>query len=90
MKKFEDLKKELLRDAATRREYQKLESEYKLAQELLKARLQKRLTQSELAEKAGVKQEYVARLESGMANPTVANVNKIAGALGKHLKLVGS
>ncbi len=90
MKKWNDLKKELLQDSAVSSEYAKLEPEYKLAQELLKARLSRNLTQAELAHKVGVKQEYIARLESGRGNPTFSSINKIAGALGKKLKLVGS
>jgi predicted transcriptional regulator len=32
----------------------------------------------------------VARLESGTTNPTFETVNRVAGALDKKLKLVGS
>jgi len=90
MKNWNELKKELLKNPAVKLEYERLEPEYQLARQLIKARLAKKLTQSELAIKAGVKQEYVARLESGTANPTVESLNKVASVLDKHLKLVGS
>lgn len=88
MKNWSSLKKELLKDESVKAEYDKLEPEYKLAQELLKKRLAKNLTQAELADKVGVKQEYIARLESGTGNPTISSISKVAHALGSELKLV--
>jgi DNA-binding XRE family transcriptional regulator len=49
-----------------------------------------RQRQAELAQKAGVSRVVVARLETGTTNPTIETVNRVAGALGKELKLVGS
>ncbi len=90
MKNWNEFKKELLKNPAVKQDYKKLEPEYKLARDILKARLNKKLTQTELAKKAGVSQVIIARLESGASNPTVETVNKVAGVLGKELKLVGS
>lgn len=44
-----------------------------------------KLTQSELAEKAGMKQSALARLENGNAKPRKATIKKIAEALGIEL-----
>ena len=90
MKDWKTLEQELLQNPAVKAEVERLEPEYQLARQLIKARLDKKLTQSELAKKAGVKQAYIARLESGTANPTVDSLNKVADALGKRLKLVGA
>lgn len=90
MKEWKTLEKKLLQNPKVRQEAQKLEPEYELARQLIKARLAKKLTQAELAKKSGMKQEYIARLESGTANPTVESLNKVAGALNKRLKLVGN
>ncbi|MEJ0073768.1 MAG: helix-turn-helix transcriptional regulator [Candidatus Saccharibacteria bacterium] len=89
MKDWKKLESELLKDPAVKAEVDRLDAEYQLARQLIKARLAKKLTQTELAERAGVKQEYIARLESGTANPTVGNLNKVADVLGKRVKLVG-
>lgn len=83
-------KQELLKNPKFKAAYDELEPEYRLANELIRARLGKKMTQAELAEKAGVSRVVVARLESGTTNPTVETVNRVAGALGKELKLVGS
>ena len=88
--KFSDVKKQALKDPAVKAAYDVLEPEYKLAESMIKARLANKLTQEELATKAGVTQTTIARLESGTNNPTIATVSRVASVLGKELKLVGS
>lgn len=90
MKNWQIFKQELLKNPAIKQDYDKLAPEYKLASELLRARLNKKLTQTDLAKKAGVSQVIIARLESGQTNPTIETVNKVSRVLGKRLKLVGS
>lgn len=87
---FTDYKKKALKDTEFKAAYDALEPEYQLAKSMIEARLAKKLTQEELAKKAGVTQTTIARIESGINNPTIATVNRVAGALGKELKLVGS
>ncbi|HEY4963365.1 MAG TPA: helix-turn-helix transcriptional regulator [Candidatus Saccharimonadales bacterium] len=70
--------------------YDALEPEYRLANELINARIGKKMTQTEVAEKAGVSRTVIARLESGTTNPTLGTVSRVASILGKELKLVGS
>jgi predicted transcriptional regulator len=90
MKDWKKFKQELLKNPAVKQDYNKLAPEYKLASELLRARLNRKLTQTELAKKAGVSQVIVARLESGQSNPTIETVTKVSKVLGKKLKLVSS
>lgn len=51
------------------------------------ARLDAGLTQAELALRAGVSQQQVAKLERPGANPSIATLGKIATALGARLEL---
>jgi DNA-binding XRE family transcriptional regulator/predicted RNase H-like HicB family nuclease len=51
------------------------------------ARLDAGLTQAQLATRAGVSQQQVAKLERPGANPSVATLRKIADALGARLEL---
>ena len=54
-----------------------------------RARIEKGLTQEELAERAGTSQFYVSSLEAGRRNPTVVTVFELAQALGvDHLDLL--
>jgi DNA-binding XRE family transcriptional regulator len=86
---WKEYKKEALKDPAFKKAYDALEPEFKLASSLIQARIDK-LTQQQLAAKAGVSQTIVARLESGEANPTISTVNRVAGILGKELGLIGA
>lgn len=90
MKKWTQIKKRLLSNPDVKSEYDKIGPDYELAKALIEARLAKKITQEELAQKSGVKQAYIARLESGHANPTIESINKVAGALDKRIKLVGA
>jgi len=52
---------------------------------LLKARENANLTQKEFAAKLGISQPYIARLESGEANPTLGTIGSILAMLGLRL-----
>ena len=56
-----------------------------LALTLAKARATLGLTQKALAEKVGVSQAYIARLEGGEANPTLARAGSLLATLGLSL-----
>lgn len=90
MTTWKEHKKELLKDAEFKKAYDDLEPEYRIARELIKARIGKKLTQAQLADQAGVSRMVIARLESGISNPTLETISKVASVLGKEVKLVGS
>lgn len=46
------------------------------------------LTQSELGKRAGISQPNITRFESGNYNPSLEFLVKIAGAMGKKVKLL--
>jgi HTH-type transcriptional regulator / antitoxin HipB len=66
-------------------EYQKVEQDLKtlldLADDVLRLRMEKGWSQVELATRAGTKQANISRLESGLSNPSVNFLRKIAKAL---------
>lgn len=80
---FEVWEKEALKDPRFRAEYDKQQPEFAL----IRARIEKGLTQEELAKKIGTKQSVISRLESGRANPSVAFLKKLAQALNSHLEI---
>lgn len=47
-------------------------------------RVDKKLSQKELARKAGISQSYLSELESNKKSPTLRQLCKIADALGVH------
>jgi len=53
----------------------------KFGNHLKALRLQRNLTQEELAERAGMHFTYVGQIERGLRNPSLINLEKIAKAL---------
>lgn len=87
MSNWEDLKKELLSDPETKREYDKLAPRYAVISELIAVRIKNNMTQADVAKKIGTKQSAIARLESGNTNPSVDFLHKIAEAMGYRLTI---
>ena len=54
---------------------------------VLKARKYRNLTQQELADIMGTDRARISKIESGNANPTVAQLTKIANAMDMVLKI---
>lgn len=80
---FDVWEKEALKDPELRAEYNRQQPEFAL----IRARIEKGLTQEELAKKIGTKQSVISRLESGRANPSVAFLKKLAQALNSSLEI---
>ncbi len=85
MKTWEEVRKELLSDPETKREYDKLVPRYTVISEVIAARLKRGMTQAEVAKKIGTRQSAIARLEGGNVNPTLDFLEKIAEVLGHKL-----
>lgn len=85
MKTWEEVRKELLSDPETKREYDKLAPRYAVISELIAARLKKGMTQADIAKKVGTKQSSIARFEGGNVNPTLDFLERIAEVLGRKL-----
>ncbi|MBU0982196.1 helix-turn-helix transcriptional regulator [Patescibacteria group bacterium] len=85
MEDFGKFKKRLLGDTEIRKSYEDLGPEFAIAQAVIEKRLEKGLTQLELAKKIGTKQSAISRLESGSYNPSLNFLDKVARALGMRL-----
>ena len=78
---WRNLKRELMKDAEFAAEYEALTPEYELARSMIRLRLQRGLTQKQLAERLKTTQSVVSRLESGRAKPSLATLRRLADAL---------
>jgi len=87
IKNYKQFKKKLLKDQEIKRAYEKLGPEFALIKMIIRKRIEKGLTQKELARKIGTKQSAVSRLESGTYNPTISFLEKVAEALDARLKI---
>ena len=66
-------------------ERQRPEREYIKA--IIAARIERNLTQKELAARTGIRQSNISRIENGICSPTVATLQQIADGLGKTLHI---
>lgn len=78
---LEQVKAELLADAETKAAYDALEP----ADQIARLRLERGLTQAELAALVGTRQPSIARLEKGETLPSLAFLKRVAEALGVRL-----
>ena len=72
-----------------RREYERLEEEFEILDEILRARAEAGVTQAELAARIGTTQSAVARLETGLGkhSPSIGTLKRYASALGYRLQV---
>ena len=79
---YKEHRKELLKDKKVREEYNRLLPEYELAKSIIEQRVRKKLTQEQVAKKAGMPQSTISRIE-GLTHglPKLATLKKIANAL---------
>ncbi len=87
MKKLGELKKKLMQNPEFREEYAQADADYRLIEEMIRVRMEAKLTQSELALKIGTTQSAVARLEGGKVSPSVSTLRRYAEATGHQLKV---
>jgi len=91
MMTHKELKEKMLSNSDVKAEYDSLEKEFSLFEELLKARTIAGLTQAEVAERMGTKTPAIARLESGGGNkkhsPSLSTLQKYAQAVNCHVEI---
>ena len=87
----EQLKQKAFKNKNVKKEYDKLDLEFQLLNEMLTARKEAGLSQSEVAELMGTKQTAITRLESSLSqgnhSPSLATIRKYANAVGCHLDI---
>ena len=79
--------KKQMEDPDFKAEYEAMRPEYEAIKAVIAARLESNMTQAELAEKTGIRQSNISRIESGTSSPTVETLARIAEGLGKKLKI---
>jgi transcriptional regulator with XRE-family HTH domain len=87
MTRIDELHTGWMHDPAYRNEYTALEQEFALAAALIRARAEAGLTQQQLADRMGTKQEVVARWEGGKVMPSTRTLARLAKATGTTLKI---
>lgn len=84
---YDEVRDKLMKNPEFRREYEKLEPEFRIASALIEARIKGKITQAELAKKANTGQAVISRLENMNAKPSISLIQRIAEALGLRVDL---
>lgn len=84
---LDDIIKEQMNDPEFAEAWAETELEDQIKRNLIQARIEAGLTQKELAEKSGIRQSNISRIENGTAIPTLQTLNAIAKGTGKKLKI---
>ena len=87
MSDFKNYLAQQMEDPAFAAEYEAQRPEYEAIRAVIAARLACNMTQKELAEKTGIRQSNISRIENGSASPTIDTPARIAAGLGKQLKI---
>ena len=86
-KSFRESLNEQLKDPDFRAEYEALEPEFQIIRAMLNGRAMLNLTQKDLAERSGITQADISRLENGNANPSIRTLKKLASAMNMALDI---
>ena len=84
---FEDHLEESLKDLKFKKIWEESEPEYLLAKELIERRLEKNMSQRQLAKKLKTSQAAISRIETMRGNPSLSLLKRIAKVLGVQLRL---
>lgn len=87
MKKFDDFLDNQLQDEEFRKEYESMQPEFDVIKAMVAARTSQNLTQKELAERTGIHQADISKLENGTRNPSLNLLKRLAEGMGMVLKV---
>lgn len=74
-------KKMLLKNPEFKKIWEETKLEREISHTLIRARIEKRLTQAQLAKKLKTKQSVISRVESGQTTPSLSFLKRLASVL---------
>ncbi len=84
---YKDFLDEQMSDPELKKEYDRLQPEFAIIQAILDARKAAGLTQKDLADRTGIAQADISKLENGNANPSIKTLQRLADGMGMKLKV---
>ena len=76
-----------MKDPEFVREWEAIQPELDIMRAIIDARASQNLTQKELAERTGINQADISKLENGTRNPSINLLKRLADGLGMTLKI---
>lgn len=87
MSEFRDLLNEQLKDPEFKKEWDDIQPEMDVIRAMIDNRIAQNLTQKELAERTGINQADISKLENGTRNPSLKMLKRLATGMGMALKI---
>lgn len=84
---FNQYFKNSLKDPEFKKLWEESSPKYQLSRQIIKKRLEKKMSQQDLAKKAHTTQAIVSRLENSTLNPSLELIERISTGLGSNLIL---
>ena len=79
---LQEYKKEKMKDPGFAKAYEEVQPELNVIRAMINARTSQNLTQKQLAEKTGIAQTEISRLENGTRNPSIKLLQRLAEGMG--------
>jgi len=87
MSDYEKHLDEQFKDPEFAAEWERQRPEREYIKAIISARMELNLTQKELANKTGIRQSNISRIENGNSSPTIATLQQLANGMGKTLHI---
>ena len=84
---FREYLNKKLQNPEFKKEWDNLQPEMDMIQAIIDARKNRNMTQKELAEKTGINQSDISKIETGNANPSLATLKRLADGMDMILRL---
>ena len=87
MKSLKQYKETQMKNPEFAKEYESIQPEMDDIRAIIEARTSQNITQKELAERTGINQADISKLENGTRNPSVNLLKRLADGMGMVLKI---
>ena len=87
MKSLKQYKEMQMKNPDFAKEYESIQPEMDVIRTIIEARTSQNITQKELAERTGINQADISKLENGTRNPSVNLLKRLADGMGMVLKI---
>lgn len=87
LEKFNEMLDQQMLDEEFRKEYEAIQPEMDIIRAIADARVSQNLTQKELAERTGIHQSDISKIENGKRNPSLNLLKRLADGMGMALRI---
>ena len=84
---FKEYKANRMKNPDFAKAYEEVQPEMNVIRAIIDARISQNMTQKELAEKTGIAQTEISRLENGTRNPSIKLLQRLADGMGMVLNV---